>query len=173
MDFKLRALPKHEKIRERAKTIPGMDIDSLETYLIFRRVASELVATIQGYMANAGFSEGRLAILLLLREAPEHSLAPSELAEQIEVTRGTITGLLDGLEKAGWVVRKNHPEDRRMLTIQLTEEGLAMLERAMPEHFRRIQEFMSRANLSKEEQKQLVTLLDKVSNGISAFRDPL
>jgi MarR family 2-MHQ and catechol resistance regulon transcriptional repressor len=71
------------------------------------------------------------------------------------------------------VIRKNHPEDRRMLTIQLTEEGLAMLERAMPEHFRRIQEFMSRANLSKEEQKQLVTLLDKVSNGISAFCDPL
>jgi DNA-binding MarR family transcriptional regulator len=100
-------------------------------------------------------------------------LAPSELAEQIEVTRGTITGLLDGLEKAGWVVRKNHPEDRRMLTVQLTEEGLAMLEKAMPEHFRRIQEFMSRANLSKEEQKQLVTLLDKVSNGISAFCDPL
>jgi DNA-binding MarR family transcriptional regulator len=166
-------MPKHEKIRERAKMIPGIDIWAVETYLLFRRVAGELLTTFQDYMARNGLSDGRLAILLLLREAPGQALTPSELAEQIEVTRGTITGLLDGVEKAGWVRRQSHPGDRRMLTVQITEEGLAKLEQIMPEHFRRITEFMSRSNLSQEEQKQLVTLLDKISNGISAFRDPL
>jgi DNA-binding MarR family transcriptional regulator len=172
VDVKLRTLPKHEKILERAKTIPGMNIEGVETYLLFRRVASEILTTVQDYLGRNGLSDGRLAILLLLREAPEQRLSPSELAEQIEVTRGTITGLLDGLEKAGRVRRKNHPEDRRMLAVQITEEGLALLEEIMPEHFRRIAAFVARANLSQEERKQLVTLLDKISSGISAFRDP-
>ena len=85
------------------------------------------------------------------------------------MTRGTITGLLDGLERSGLIARKNHPEDRRMLTVQLTEQGLAFIDEIMPRHFRRFNEMIQRANLSKEEQKQLMTILKKIQQGIPAL----
>ena len=44
-----------------------------------------------------------------------------------------MTGLLAGLERSGLVKRDEHPEDRRMLSIELTEAALDLFERILPE----------------------------------------
>ena len=49
------------------------------------------------YFAGRGLSEGKFKILMLLFDAKDHSLSPTELAKQSNVTKATITGLLDGL----------------------------------------------------------------------------
>ncbi|WP_286278308.1 MarR family winged helix-turn-helix transcriptional regulator [Naasia aerilata] len=54
-------------------------------------------------------------------------LSPKELARTLDLTTGTVTALLDRLERAELVTRKAHERDRRMLTIQLTEKGLAKI----------------------------------------------
>ena len=50
----------------------------------------------------------------------EEGLLPSELAEKTCQDRATITGLLDRLEKDGWIERKPDNRDRRSLRIYLT-----------------------------------------------------
>lgn len=49
----------------------------------------------------------------------------ASLAEELSVTRGAITRLLDGLEKRGWVERRRSDEDRRRVEVVLTESGRA------------------------------------------------
>ncbi|RYG63014.1 MarR family transcriptional regulator, partial [bacterium] len=93
----------------------------------------------------------------------------SELAEKIGVTRATMTGLLDGLEKDGFVQRRQHPDDRRALTVHLTDAGQAFLEAMLPEHYRRVAQLMS--GLDTDERRQLVQLLTKVSANTGAIRD--
>ncbi|WP_210507251.1 MarR family transcriptional regulator [Naasia sp. SYSU D00057] len=51
------------------------------------------------------------------------SLSPKQLAEALDLTTGTVTALLDRLERAGLVARTPHPRDRRMLQISLTPLG--------------------------------------------------
>ncbi len=169
MEIEPEKLPKYEMMRRRAKEYISADDDTVETYWLFFHVARQLLSTFQNRLERYGLSDGKMVILVLLRHAPNNTLTPSELAERCEVTRGTITGLLDGLERSGLIARKNHPEDRRMLTIQLTEQGLAFIDEVMPQHFRRFGEMIQRANLSKEEQQQFKAILKKVMQGIPAL----
>ncbi len=169
MEIDIEKLPKYEMMRRRAKEFINADDDTAETYWLFLHVARQILSTFQSRLERYGLSDGKMVILLLLRHAPNNTLTPSELAERCEVTRGTITGLLDGLERSGLIARKNHPEDRRMLTIQLTEQGLAFIDEVMPQHFRRFSEMIQRADLSKDEQQQFMAILKKVMQGIPAL----
>jgi len=51
------------------------------------------------------------------------SMAPKELSALMGVTSGTMTALLDRVEKAGFLKRERNPDDRRGLLIHLTPAG--------------------------------------------------
>ena len=149
------------------RQVPEADTASVETYLYFLRVASDIFANQQAFLGRYELSEGKLVVLMLLRQAPQYRLTPSALAEAAGVTRGTMTGLLAGLERSGLVKRDEHPGDGRMFTIELTEPALDLFERLLPERINRIVEFMS--CLTEEEQHQLHALLEKMERGLPAL----
>jgi DNA-binding MarR family transcriptional regulator len=66
---------------------------------------------------RAGVPESDLAALEHLELAGP--LSPKELAERLLLTPGSVTALLDRLERAGWVRRRPHPESRRSLLVEL------------------------------------------------------
>ena len=171
MDFPSRNLSelKYQLLSNPGSQMDEDDTSAVEVYLSFLRVARDLLAALQTNLERYELSDGKLSILLLLRTSPDYSLTPSELAERVGVSRGTITGLLDGLERSKLIKRDAHPEDRRMLTINLTTKGLDLLNQVLPEHYRRIKELM--ANFNKADCQQLLVLLEKFNQGIPAFRD--
>ena len=161
MERALHLSPRQQLLMDLARQIPEANIASIETYLYFSQVASELFANQQAFFGRYELSEGKLIVLLLLRQAPHYRLTPSALAEAADVTRGTITGLLAGLERSGLIKRDEHPEDGRMFTIELTQQALDLFELMLPERINHIMEFMS--SLTEEEQHQLVVLLEKMN----------
>jgi Transcriptional regulators len=64
-------------------------------------------------------------VLGILRD--RGSMSPSELGERLIVTRATVTGLLDSLERRGFVQRSAHPTDRRSLVVEITPVGVDVL----------------------------------------------
>ena len=160
MGFNLRDLPTHETLEAFVSRYQGIDVDAIEAFLLLIRASYNTTATFDVCFSHYGLSEGRFGVMMLLRTSSEGTLAPSELAERLNVTRGTITGLLDGLERTGLVVRQANAEDRRMLTVCLTQKGRELLERVIPEHFQRIMRVM--AVLSHEERIQLAEMLRKI-----------
>jgi MarR family transcriptional regulator, organic hydroperoxide resistance regulator len=50
-------------------------------------------------------------------------LSPKLLGELLRFDSATLTGLIDRLERSGFVVREPNPEDRRAIRICLTEKG--------------------------------------------------
>lgn len=90
------------------------------------------------------------------------SLTPAQLAEQAGVTRATMTGLIDTLERAGMVVRRPDPVDRRQVSVELTPAGQAFLDDMLPEHFSRINTLLE--PLSENERRTLVRLLGKIAD---------
>ena len=55
-----------------------------------------------------------------LVDAGEGGLTPREIAERLALTTGSVTTMLDRLERAGYVLRSKHPQDGRMLIVTLT-----------------------------------------------------
>lgn len=72
-------------------------------------------------LAEHQLSEGRLAALLAVVDEP--GLSPRGLADRLDVTTATVTGLLDGLERAGLIERRAHETDRRARVLVPTAEG--------------------------------------------------
>lgn len=87
-------------------------------------------------------------------------MSMKELAEATLVTKGTLTGIVDRLEKKGLVVREVPPDNRRSFTIRLTPAGDAEFQRVFPVHIAYIQERFE--NLPTDELKQLTSLLKKL-----------
>ena len=57
-----------------------------------------------------------------------------ELAERLLVTKGNVCGVLDRLERLGWVERRPDPIDRRANRLHLTPAGRRKVESVLPAH---------------------------------------
>jgi DNA-binding MarR family transcriptional regulator len=55
-----------------------------------------------------------------------------ELAHEANVTKGTLSGVVDTLEKRGLVARRRRTSDRRLVTVRLTDEGEALISEVFP-----------------------------------------
>jgi len=68
-----------------------------------------------------------------------------ELSEKTLVTKGTLTGVLDRLEKKGLVERVPSREDRRSIFIRLTPKGETLFQKVFPAHSNYIKPYFERA----------------------------
>jgi DNA-binding MarR family transcriptional regulator len=50
-----------------------------------------------------------------------------KLADALRVTPSNVTGIIDRLEEQGLVSRTQNPEDRREMTLQVTDKGEALV----------------------------------------------
>jgi long-chain acyl-CoA synthetase len=65
-----------------------------------------------------------------LTQLGEGAEASSSLAAKLAVSRPTVTAVVEGLVERGLVDRRHSDEDRRRVSVNLTESGRQMLARA-------------------------------------------
>lgn len=163
----LHAFVDRQTLLKFADRYPELDIAAVETCLTFLNATAEVQNALEAHFARQGLSMGKFTLLMQLLQAGEFGLSPSEAADRTGVSRATITGLLDGLEREDWVARHSDTRDRRMLRVQLTENGKQKLLAMLPDHFCRTTNLM--ANLSASEKKTFTKLLKKLQAGTSAM----
>jgi DNA-binding MarR family transcriptional regulator len=72
-------------------------------------------------LAERGLTRSRATVVWsLFHEGP---MTQRQLSQILKVTPRNVTGLLDGLEATGFVVRSPHATDRRATTVTITEKG--------------------------------------------------
>lgn len=84
----------------------------------------------------------------------------SEIAEYMNIPLNTVTGVVSRLEKKQLVLRERSEEDKRVVTISLTEDGKGFMEHEVMElgrYFSRVMEAFS-----EEEKKVLFGMADKI-----------
>lgn len=112
-------------------------------------------------LAPHGLSEGRFVLLFLLDAAGEDGLAPKDLAQRAGISRATVTGLLDGLQREGLIERQPDAHDRRALRIVLTAQGRRTARKVIAQHSQWIAQLL--APLNSAERGQLQRLLGKIA----------
>ena len=102
----------------------------------------------------------QLRILVLLS-----TLGPRRagvLGELLDVVPSTVTRTVERLERGGWVTRTSGPEDRREVTVELTEAGRALVLGVMEERATRIDHVL--AAMAPDQRTALVRVLRQFSD---------
>jgi DNA-binding MarR family transcriptional regulator len=71
----------------------------------------------------AGYDDVNPAHIGLIRYPTLDGLRPSELAEQLQITKQSVNDLLGHLEQRGYLVREPDPADGRARVVRLTAKG--------------------------------------------------
>ncbi len=105
-------------------------------------------------------------VLVRLDRSEAGRLTMGSLAEQVSLTTGGVTRLVDRMEAAGYVERVPCPTDRRVSYASLTDRGRVKLDEAAPVHAANLRSVF--AAFSDEDRSTLDALLDR----LRAVREP-
>jgi len=140
---------------------PGSSALATECYANLWRVADLLMELHNRQtLAEYQLSPSGRQILAVVEGAGE-PLEPTVIAERLLVTTGSVTSLLDNLEKRGLIRRLPHPGDRRKLLIDITPEAQGIVDELLPSMHARERDVMAAA-LSAAEQRQLLIFIAKL-----------
>lgn len=170
----LKDLPRYECLLEAAKQFPDLDPWSCAVFLHLLRAGDEVFSVAERNLARHDISPGRFGVLMLLWHGARDRASvpasdgcglpgprtPAELADAAGVTRATMTGLIDTLERDDFVKRVPDPEDRRMMSVVLTTKATQFLRDLLPGHFQLMAALT--CTLSEPERQTLVRLLNKI-----------
>ena len=101
-------------------------------------------------------------VLGILRDRGQ--MSPSELGERLIVTRATVTGVLDSLERRGFVRRSANPADRRSLLVEITPAGRAVLQELRTVVHRQEKAWLS--GLSDADLRTYIGLLHRIQQAL-------
>jgi DNA-binding MarR family transcriptional regulator len=105
-------------------------------------------------------------LLIMLEIDKTSGVNSSQVAKNVNLSAATVTNILDRLENKGLVSRVRSTQDKRKVSLYLTEDGKALLlnaPQALQEHF--IDNF---ANLAQWEQSQLLSSMERLAGMMDA-----
>jgi DNA-binding MarR family transcriptional regulator len=124
------------------------------------RAESALSAALGPVIRAHGVSIAGFNVLMIL-DGADGPLCPHEVSDRRLVTRGTLTGVLDSLERDGLIERAPNPTDRRSVLLSLTGVGTTRLRRMLPDVRRREAELL--AGLTADERRTLAGLVERLA----------
>ena len=130
----------------------------LDTYVKLIRAADTVTSRLHGHLAPRNLTVSQFAVLeVLFHKGP---LCQREIGEKILKTSGNMTMVIDNLEKRGLVTREKYPDDRRFISVHLTDDGRRLISELFPVHTDIAVKIFSMLN--DDELKALGTLLKKL-----------
>lgn len=138
-------------------------------YLLDQMLALGRLNSLRDPLATAveasGFTPPQLHTISWL--GVESGLTMGELAQRLGVSEKTVTGIVDRLEKGGWVQRDRGEADRRVIRVRLTETGTST--------YQQIDQVVMTKTcgllmiLDPEDRQALRRLVDKIVERLSAL----
>lgn len=143
-----------------SRTSP-IDDDRITAYGLLVEASRRLQRTFDRTLRDAhGMSSVTFEALLRLGRSPERQMSMSELGDQMVLTSGGITRLVDRLEGEGYVERLRCGTDRRVQWAHLTDAGLEVVENAALSHLEDLETHFV-APMSADEIAMLNCVLDR------------
>ncbi|MDA8416262.1 MAG: MarR family transcriptional regulator [Betaproteobacteria bacterium] len=97
----------------------------VRTYQTFDSVSSE-------HIRSLGLTTSQFDVIATLGNT--NGLNCRDIGDKTLMVKGTLTGVLDRLERRGLIHRTPHPDDGRSTLVQLSDAGQRLFEKIFPEH---------------------------------------
>jgi DNA-binding MarR family transcriptional regulator len=105
----------------------GRDADAQELALLLRRLTVELDAVGERFADIHGLNRTDVRALVAIMDAARRgeALTAGGLGEAVDLRSASVTALVDRLERVGHVRRVRDPEDRRRVSLEMSEGAMA------------------------------------------------
>ncbi|MFD2611649.1 MarR family winged helix-turn-helix transcriptional regulator [Paenibacillus gansuensis] len=145
----------------------GQALD-LRVVRVIRNMSNALFGSLKRDIDSYGLSTETFQILEFLYNRGPHPI--QKISDTFSIPNGSITYVVDKLEKKGYVERLSIPGDRRKTNVALTEEGRSYFHQIFPKHVQTICDNLS--YITDEEKLELIRLLKKLGYGIEHGNGP-
>ncbi len=111
---------------------PELEVDALRVTGRLSRLGPLLAKRQESVFGRFGLNRGEVGALSALRVAGQpHRLSPTRLAKGLMLSSAGVTSRIDRLERRGLVRRLPDPDDRRGVIVELTDQGLEVVDAAV------------------------------------------
>lgn len=131
---------------------------SLKLLVVLMKAEHAVAGATQADMKRYGLTPSEFAVLELLYHKGDQPI--QQLGKRILLTSGTLTYVVDKLEKKELLERVRCKEDRRVVYASINEEGKAFMARVFPQHRESVHKMFEQ--LSNEEKETMIKLLKRV-----------
>ncbi len=148
-------------VSEWNKEEPSLDVSAMEVVgrLILLGKILEKRAGIAIQSSEIHYTD--LDVLATIRRSGEpYELTPKQLMKSVLITSGSMTALLNRLEKLGLIVRTKDESDKRIKRAKLTKKGISVIDKAIKLRFEEANKSIS--SLDTNERYSLSGLLKKL-----------
>jgi MarR family 2-MHQ and catechol resistance regulon transcriptional repressor len=137
------------------------EIITLDTFIKLTRCTNSILARLAERKTIGELTPSQFAVLESLYHLGP--LTPGEVSCKVLKSGSNITLVIDNLERDGLVRRERNREDRRVITVHLTEAGKNKVEMVLPGHVAAlVDEFTI---LTESDQRTLGELCRKLGKG--------
>ncbi len=135
---------------------------SLKLFIVLSRAQKAINETTNSFFQKNGINPTDFGVLELLYHKGRQPL--QKIGNKILLASGSITYVVDKLEKRGLVTRISCPTDRRITYAEISEQGTQFMDEIFPQHERNLHELMGA--LSNDEKEAAIELLKKLGLSI-------
>ena len=138
-------------------------MDNTKTTILIKKLALEFDKIANPSLAPYDLTPTQFKILKYLYD--HENVIGMDIQKAYSMTNPTVTGILQNMENGGWIKRVANPNDSRSKIIMLTEKAIQK-KNELYELGENLEKKFTK-DLSKEEQKKLLELLNKILEGIN------
>ena len=99
---------------------------------LISKVCQKLIINLQKSFSESGIEVTPIQGMLLFFLQKNDGSSLTQISHGLMLENPTVTGLIDRLEKSGYVKRTDHPNDRRVYLVYLTEKGKKVADKSLP-----------------------------------------
>ena len=147
---------------------PDLDLAPLAIFSRLWRVTKHLDRARSHAFERSGLTSWEFDVLAVLRRGGEpFRQSPKVLVQQTMVSSGTMTNRIDRLVERGLVIRLTDPNDGRGVLVEMTPNGLTLVDAAMT----RLSDAEERmlGGMPRAERERLQVLLRRLASSIDRF----
>lgn len=131
---------------------------SLKSFVVLMKAAKSMQEKIKQDVSNYGVNLSEFTVLEALYHKGQMTV--QQICSKVLIASGSMTYVIDKLEKKGMLERKACPEDRRAVHVMLTDAGKAFMEKIFPKHQQLIEDIFG--DVSEKEKELLIDLLKRI-----------
>jgi MarR family transcriptional regulator, 2-MHQ and catechol-resistance regulon repressor len=131
-------------------------------FLVLMQTSKGIQESLRLEMSKNNLSITEFSVLEVLYHKGKQNI--QQIGQSILISSGSMTYVIDRLEKKGLIFRSACPDDRRAIHVALTDDGNNFMKDIMPKHHQWVENVFS--SLNTEESEIFVNLLKKVRKKI-------
>ncbi|MBU8565293.1 MarR family transcriptional regulator [Virgibacillus pantothenticus] len=131
---------------------------SLKAFVVLIKASKALQDHVMEDIKNYGMKTSEFTILETLYHKGKQTVR--EISNSVLIKTGSITYVIDRLEEKGMLQREHCQKDRRVVYIDITDEGKNLMDEIFPKHQKVIEELFT--DISDEQKQTVIDMLKKV-----------